>query len=403
MNNRTAINTIKGYFYQFDYSIKRILESSDYTDSIVVEGIEDIDVNTATEKTAIQCKYYSRTNYSNSVIAKPIRYMVSHFVTEKRNGKNPIKYLLYGYFKTGHNKLALPLTLESLKNNFLTYTEKEKKQYHHINIGATDAELQEFLSYLEIDIKAQEYESQLTSLIDLLKKEFSCNDFEAEFYYYNNALSVIKKIAIETDVHNRKISKADFLKKINSKSILFNIWFLEYKGQKALFRKLKSEYFTNLNTSPFDRFFLIEVDRSNYKRAELKELILIISKKWSKISRRESHPFCPYIFIYAIDNTELIELKRELSDEDFFFLDGFPFQGANFNVKSLLIQPNYNNQISIKFINEISHLNEVLKESRKTKEIYQFYMNEPFYENDTPNLKHIKIQIKELKNIKEII
>jgi hypothetical protein len=178
---------------------------------------------------------------------------------------------------------------------------------------------------------------------------------------------------------------------------------LEYKGQKALFRKLKSEYFTNLNTSPFDRFFLIEVDRSNYKRAELKELILIISKKWSKISRRESHPFCPYIFIYAIDNTELIELKRELSDEDFFFLDGFPFQGANFNVKSLLIQPNYNNQISIKFINEISHLNEVLKESRKTKEIYQFYMNEPFYENDTPNLKHIKIQIKELKNIKEII
>ena len=403
MKDRTAINTIKGYFYQFDYSIKRILESSDSTDSIVVEGIEDIDINTATEKTAIQCKYYSRTNYTNSVIAKPVRHMVTHYITEKRNGNKPIKYFLYGYFKDGHEKLEYPITLENLKENFLTFTEKKQKQYHHINIGATDTELQEFLSYLEIDINAQEYESQVTSLLDLFKKEFNCNDFEAEFYYYNNALSVIKKIAVETDINNRKITKAVFLKMINSKSILFNIWFLEYKGQKALFRKLKGEYFTSLNTSPFDRFFLMEIDRSNYKRAELKELIFIISKKWTKISRRESRPFCPYVFIYGIENTELIELKRELSDEDFFFLDGFPFQGAKFNVKSLLIQPNYNNQYSIKFINEISHLDEVIKESRKTKEIYQFYIKDPFYENHSPNLKHIKIEIKELKNIKEII
>lgn len=337
------------------------------------------------------------------MIARPIRYMVTHYITEKRNGNKPIKYLLYGYFKDGHEKLELPITLNYLKENFLTYTEKKQKQYHHINIGATDADLEEFIKYLGIDIEAQEYEYQLYSILNLLKQEFSCNDFESEFYYYNNALKVIKDIAIEPDIDKRRISKDAFLDKINSKAILFNLWFHEYKGLKALFKKLKNEYFTNLNTSPFDRFFLVEIDKRKYVRADLKELIFIISKKWSKISRRESRPFCPYVLIYGIESTELIELKRELSSEDFFFLDGFPFQGSNFNVKSLLIQPNYNNQISIKFLNEIIHLDKVLQESSNTKEIYQFYHRNPFYENNSSNIKHIKIEIEELKNIKEII
>src|SRR5690554_6645535 len=137
MTNRSATDTIKGYFYQFDYSIKKILESPNPNDSVTIEGVEDIDLESATDETAIQCKYYAKTEYNHSVIAKPIRFMLSHFITEKRNGKTPLKYSLYGYYKGGHNKLTLPITVTDLINNFLTYTEDKVKQYHHTNIGAT--------------------------------------------------------------------------------------------------------------------------------------------------------------------------------------------------------------------------------------------------------------------------
>ena len=54
MTDRTAIDTIKGYFYQFDFSILKILELPNDTDSVVIEGIEDLDIKTATEENAVQ-------------------------------------------------------------------------------------------------------------------------------------------------------------------------------------------------------------------------------------------------------------------------------------------------------------------------------------------------------------
>jgi hypothetical protein len=403
MTNRSATDTIKGYFYQFDYSIKKILESPNPNDSVTIEGIEDIDVESATDETAIQCKYYAKTEYNHSVIGKPIRFMLTHFMNDKKNGKSPIKYSLYGFYKGGHHKLVLPISVDDLKDNFLSYTEKGVKQLHHINISASDSDLGNFISHLEINIHAQEYDEQLKSVLDLLKTSFSSNDFETEYFYYNNALNAIRELAIKNDINDRTITKSDFLSKINSKAILFNTWFLEYKGLKKHFKELKAKYFTGLNSSSFDRFFLLEIDKEKYLRADLKELIFLISKKWSKISRREANPFCPYIYIHGIAESELIDLKRELSSEEFVFIDGYSFHGADFNVKSILIKPNSNNGILLKFLNEQNHLEQVLAESNKTKEIYQFYYNQPYYTNDSCGLKHTKIQIQELKNIKEII
>src|SRR4051794_491151 len=108
MADRTAIDTIKGYFYQFDYAIAKLLELSQDTDTIIVEGIEDVDINTATEETAIQCKYYAKTEYNHSVIAKPIKLMLNHYKEVTNGTKKKINYKLYGYFQSGQIKLTLP-------------------------------------------------------------------------------------------------------------------------------------------------------------------------------------------------------------------------------------------------------------------------------------------------------
>lgn len=62
MADRAAHATIKGYCYQFDYSILQILLGKD-EDSFVIEGVEDIDIISSNEITAVQCKYYEGTKY----------------------------------------------------------------------------------------------------------------------------------------------------------------------------------------------------------------------------------------------------------------------------------------------------------------------------------------------------
>jgi len=402
VSNRSAIHTIKGYFYQFDYTIIQILNQQDETSILTVEEIEDLDVETENEKTAIQCKYYESTDYNHSVIAKPIRFMVKDFIERKRNNVEGVRYKIYGYYKGGQDKLALPVSLDFLKSNFLTFSKDRVEYIYHEEINASDEELEEFIMCLDIDINASEYSYQLVLIYDKLKEIFGCDDFEAENYYYNNALNEIKKLSVESSADSRRVSKLELLRKINNKQVIFNKWFLKLKGKRQHFKELRSQYFASLNTENFDRFFLIEVDR-NYKRAELIESILMISRKYSKVTRRNAEKFCPFIFIHILCNTELLEIKKQLRNSKKRCIDGYDFQGAEFSTNSMLEPINSENPIYIKFLNSVEDLNDMLVASNNTKQIYQFYIKEPFFHNECASINHIKIQLESFNDIKEIV
>ena len=59
------------------------------SDTVTIEGIEDIDINTATDATAIQCKYLSKPKFINSAVREPIILMLQHFV----NSTTPNNYI----------------------------------------------------------------------------------------------------------------------------------------------------------------------------------------------------------------------------------------------------------------------------------------------------------------------
>ena len=402
MRDRTAIDTIKGYFYQFDLSISELLNLPNDLGTIVVEGIEDIDVNSS-EETAIQCKYFSKTEYNHSVIAKPIRLLLNNFNDVKNGKSTKIKYKLYCHFKSGHSKLSFPINCTFLKDNFLTYTEDKVKKYHHIDLGLNDSELDEFLDLLEIDINAKDYDEQLNEIYRLLKQQFAdCSEFDAENFYYNNAIKLIKNLAVTPDISNRKITKIDFLTQINIKAHFFNDWFLKFKGEKLLFNELRTQYFSALNISSFERFFLIETPSVGYSRPTIKELLHTISKKWSKNSSREPKPVCPYIYFCNIPINELIALKSELQSEGFTVIDGFDFFGATFNPASVA-RSIKGTDIKLKILNQADYLESTFAEISKTKEIYQFFFNEPFFTKEFQNIKHVKIKINNIENIRKII
>ena len=65
LKKRAANATIKGYLYQFDYSLLKILESENDDDIFIIEGSEDIDIYDTDTSVHVQCKYYEGTEYNH--------------------------------------------------------------------------------------------------------------------------------------------------------------------------------------------------------------------------------------------------------------------------------------------------------------------------------------------------
>lgn len=306
MKDRDAVSTLKGYFYQFDFSILQLLSLASMTDKVTIEGIEDVDITTIDNKLAIQCKYYEGTEYNHSEISEAIKFLLMDFAERKNNGSKKIKYMLYGYYSKGKEKLPDVIDVSFLKSKFLTHKRKEKntdkfvivKEYELLEL--TDKDLEEFLELVKIDINAKRLEQQLEDIYEKIRTIFECTAFEAEHYYYNSALKIIKNISIHKEISEREISKRDFLSEIDNREILFNQWFYLYRTQKEIFRKIRKEFFTALNIAPFERFFLLDVDQRDFDIVVIKDLIYLIIKKWTKCTQREPHPFCPYLYLHNI-------------------------------------------------------------------------------------------------------
>lgn len=403
MTTRNAVDTLTGYFYQFDLSILCVLRLPDVDDSIQVECIEDVDIYSATESTAIQCKYYAKTEYNHSVIKDAIMSMLTHFKESKSAGRPAIKYVLYGHYSTGHDKLLSTIDVDFLKKHFLTYTLQKVERFHHLELGLSDFDLIEFLSHLRLDIRAPALDIQFSEVIDSLMTEFRCSRFTAEFFYYNNALRVIRELSMSQTPAGRTVSKRVLLRMVDTSSVLFNEWFVQKKGKRQHLSALRTEYFTALNVSPYERFFLVETTPSSYVRGEFKDLVFQISSKWSKTSKREPHPFCPYLFVCGIADDEMLALKRELSNEGFRFIDGYDYLGAEFSVASISQPASHSTGVRLKLLNTLADLSATLRGLSKPRLVYQFYYSKSYFEIQSQSIRHVKIQVEHFNDIKGII
>ena len=162
----------------------------------------------------------------------------------------------------------------------MTYHKGKIKHKLFEELELNDLDLELFLTMLHIDINAISYEKQEKDILNLFQKIFKCNAFNAEYYYYNSALRLVKKLATQQNVTKRKISKKDFLKRIDTKVLLFDNWYLEYKGIKEYCRSVRNNYFTINNISPIERVFMIECDMM-INNTKIVSLLSIISSKWS--------------------------------------------------------------------------------------------------------------------------
>jgi len=394
MKNRSAESTLLGFYYQFDKTIQVILEASDENSQITVEGIEDVDIKTVTEETAIQIKYQAETKGTDSVLRKPIMLMLEHY---KNNQLKGLIYHLYGHYKNN----------STVKTTFDFPRIQKMMQYKHIIKGKKvqcDFLVQKSISQQEVEGFLKKFEIKLSGSFDehqkhtlsIIKKEMKVSkDEEAEFYY-NNALKVVYDLSIKKGLTKRKITKKEFKNNIDTKEPLFNIWFIQKNGIDKYCKILHNKYFkSSLNTTKKERFFILPNDNID----NIKNVIYAIEEKFYKTANKEIKSGAPYIIVKDISKQDLISLKKSIYNESKIISDGVPFLGADFQIKVITQESTKENKISIKIINEIQ-LQETISSIQITKEIYQFYIDK---KEVVSAIDSTNMQINECKNISQII
>ncbi|RSP54139.1 hypothetical protein EA736_06075 [Acinetobacter baumannii] len=408
MANRQAIDTIRGYLFQFDNTILQILNIEDENSIFTIEGVEDIDITDHQEETiAIQCKYYQESDFQPSIIKDAIGWMVKDFAERLANKKNLIKYKLYGHYKSGHERLANPLEVADLKKVFLTTVTRgrddkpsETKEIH-VDLNLTDDDLKIFLLHLEIDIEAPTLEEQHSQVIKKIV-DIGLSSTSDAVFFYSKSLYIIRNLAKSKDETMRKITKKTFISNLkDSKKILFDFWFAHQKEMSNYCRMIKNKYFSD-SQSPKSRFFLI--DKSNLQDNELLELIKSISDKWSSGRRtvREPDKFCPFIYIHQIEEFSLLKLKNDLINDGYLFEDGHYYRGANFNVKLFLrdiVERENQYRAKLKIINNMDELSSVIEKKPKNINIYEFFSNAPYTNLD----ESIKVYFKNYDYLKGVL
>lgn len=408
MANRQAIDTIRGYLFQFDNTILRILNIEDENSIFTVEGVEDIDITTNQEETvAIQCKYYQESDFQPSIIKDAIGWMVKDFAERLENKKDLIKYKLYGHYKSGHERLDNPLEVGELKKVFLTTITRgrdnkpSKTKQIHIDLNLTDEDLKFFLLHLEINIEAPTLEEQHSQIINKIVEIGLSSSSDAD-YFYSKSLYIIRDLAKSKDESMRKITKKIFISNLKkSKKILFDFWFAHQKDMNNYCRMIKDKYFSD-SQSPKSRFFLI--DKSNLQDDELLELVKSISDKWSSGRRtaREPDKFCPFIYIHQIEEFSLLNLKINLINDGYFFEDGHYYRGAKFDVNLFLrnlVEKENQYRAKLKIINNMDDLGVVVGKKPKNIIIYEFFSNTPYTNLD----ESIKVYFKNYDYLKRVL
>ena len=420
--SRAAISTIKGYFYQFDKSILEILEQSNETDMVTIEGVEDIDIENSDERNFIQCKYYEKTDFDNSIIRKPIQLMFRHYLENRTDPKDKnFTYRLYGYYNKGHEKL-LELTTENLRTYFLDFSKygvidesgnsnyqiKNKKGEVIFEETVEDDDIEDFKNHLFIDIKADSYENQIEKIKSKIQNDLSDYSEEDIELIYFNALKIIKDLACEHNIEKRQISKKEFWDRIKTKNYYFERWMSELLEWKNYKKNIHKKYFPRVsNLSPAHRFFLLDCQGESVNN--VKNVISEISRKYSRLI----HQFSPYVYLYNTLNVDFVtELKEKLYEDGCFFKDGFPFKNSKFRFQEMLIKPDKFNGISVRILEHPINLSIVLQKLVEVERVDQLPINLYIFNKSNQlnleignldNRDYSKINIRQIIDILDII
>lgn len=410
MPDRSAHATIKGYFYQFDKTILELLEATSPGSSVVVEGIEDIDLSDGNAGSLIQCKYYEGTEYVHSVIKEAVIHVLRHFKAASCPADQTLRYRIYGHYKEGQDKLPASLDLAFLKKHFLSYSKEKVAHEVHTELGVSDPELTLFLGLIDIDLRAPAYDAQQQLVREsLIRRLPRGNAADADAFHYPRAINVIQNLAVEADASKRRITKADFITAVDRKEVVLSRWLREKFGNEHYAKSVKRKHFTfpGLKIPKGSRVFAIDI-AGEFDLPRAAALLIKIGTLFSHKEHKstlDKDRFCPYVLLNGIQDVDMAALKNALYEQGMLFEDGYPFLGADYYRERLAAPPTPEFPIKLKFIPSADQLApSFVGVHGSSIEVFDFFKTSPLDRGlRLPAVVHNEIQIPHTYFINEIL
>ena len=410
MTNHSANATIKGYFYQFDHTILRLLAAASQQSSVVIEGIEDVDLDDGDDSALVQCKYYEGSEYNHSLIKDAVIQMLRHFHAAGCPDDQQFRYRVYGHYKGGAHKLSQPFDLNFLKKHFLTYEHKQKTHEVHAELGLTDSQLLRFQNLLDVDVQAPSYDDQQKQIVKLLVAQIpGCQAEDAETFYYPNAINVVQRLAITADMKDRKITKARFVADVNRKDVVFSLWLRQKFGAEYQAKLIKRRHFKFASTKvpSATRLFLVDLT-GEFDISKAVELLSKLGRCLSHVEHKRTPAqdrFCPYVLLRDLPPQDLVTLKGSLLQQGVKFSDGYPYKGAEFHSSLLAAAPTKENQFQLKFLPGPEQIKPLVASiTGSVVEIFDFHKSSPVeIKHVSPGVQYHAIKVDSAYFISEVL
>lgn len=328
---RQADSTIKGYSYQFNKSILETLQAGD-SDKVVLEGIiEDIDIQSPTSTTTIQCKYHEEKKYQVSSVAVPILEMLCHHCECAYLGKT-VSYILYAYYADNVDSVDIASFLDFLGST------KDKdiiaKYFHRIysiqdptilaianKSQKNKSEKEQLINYYKTNrksltlrvniqdfwncftyVKAEQFDELKSKVIQALEK--IADHDTAISLFYPNAFSLVASLSAKADVNDRTITKSELINFLQGqKSVLITRWAIEALDRKQILKAKKAQLSSAFASNPDIRAFVFSDEFLNSVGNNLIAFLHEYINKYFKKPKLQKQP----IFIFGSNNSVLMQ------------------------------------------------------------------------------------------------
>ena len=386
---RSANHTILGFLYQFNKTALEILKAQN-DDVITVEGIaEDIEVESPTSLTAIQCKYHEASgSFTPSMVYKPLLQMLRHF--SEHNTAN-IKYILFAHF-SNTSELSSTVDKTALEK---ALSSKDKELRKHIDAVPRDIDLDDFLRHFEMKA-GPSYDKITKELVKELENNgFSTTDIDT--LAYPNAIQLIATLSVKHALSERKVTKKEFLSDLNSiRTTAISRWTLALKTRSKLLQARRKQLKTNLDKNARRRYFVIDPSHIDDYDAEI---IIFLRDYTDKYHFKYSHTDTP---VLCVKRKQIQDIRHRLYKKGIRAIDGYI--GEHFEENLFFRTPminkvsgsKYEYEFSFRILNWDDH-SKILN-SRKCDDL--FVIGEPNI--DSIDTTDVNVEIIEGATMKEI-
>jgi hypothetical protein len=348
-SKRSAEQSLKGYLYQFQRSISRLIEQPNDSNRATFEHIEDLDLLEGNSLHAVQFKYLPSKKLTMSLVRWPILDMLNDDFLNQRNAK----YELFIYAQ--ENQTFSIATAADLKK--LSHYRSEKKAMDFLqSAGIHDHALDSFLKRFSITT-GMPFEASQRELVAVLKKQFSCSQADAKDYYYQNAIDLCLKLSTGTRPQDRTITKRDFCNRNDNKPYHFARWFAEMKSADAYIKHLRKRIRPITKKNSLSRLIILDC---SYGSNQIAKFIKKLVDKSYNIPN-VLYSVKPWSVVVKGSMADINDVKIALLRESIAFNDGH--ESIKFNVQTFEKPPILNESKSHKVIKASYVVRIVLEET----------------------------------------